>query len=163
MPFRQRFSKLKSVKHEITWSLLALNNATTTNIVLVDGVNTAALTAPEEVLMGHSVKFIYLEFHFSAETVTNPKVVHWVVESIKGGQTTGNPNVYNLPYRAQIIQRGMEMLPKSVNTIFKRIVQIRIPRHMQRITEESLIRFRFITSSSETINACGIGIYKEIY
>ncbi len=163
MPFRQRFAKLKSAKHELTWSFLGLNNGTTKDIVLVDGVDTASQDAPTEVLFGHAVKFIYLEFHFSAETITNTKIVHWVIEVIKGGQTTGSPNVYDLPYRAQIIQRGMEMLPKDVATVFKRIIAVRVPRHMQRITEETLIRFRFITSSSETINACGIAIYKEIY
>ncbi len=154
---------MASSKHEITWSLLALNNATTTNITLVDGVSSATQDASTEVQFGHSVNAVYLEFHFSAETTTNPKVVHWVVEVIKGGQTTGNPNAYNLAYRSQILQRGMEMLPSDQATVFKRIVLVRIPKHLRRISEETLIRFRFITSSSETINACGIAIYKEIY
>ncbi len=163
MPYRQRYAKVKSVKHEVTWSNLAQNASTTQNITLVDGVAVADATSATDVIMGHGVKFLYLEFHFSAENIASPKVIHWVVEVIKGGQTTGNPNVYDLPYRAQIIQRGMEMLPRELGTVFKRIIAVRVPKHMQRITEETLIRFRYISSSTETINACGIGIYKEIY
>ncbi len=57
----------------------------------------------------------------------------------------------------------MEMLPKDTGTVFKRIFVVKIPRGYQRQTKAQVIQFRYVASSAEAINACGIVIYKEIY
>ncbi len=152
---------IQSNKQEITWSNLAQDAGTAKTVVLAVGVKSADADAVTEVEIGHSVKFLYLEFQFSAETITNTKIIHWLVDCNISGATAGNPIQYYQPDRSFIIQRGMEMLPKSVNTIIKRIVPIRVPRVYQRAKNNWSLRFRYQASLTETINACGICIYKD--
>ncbi len=160
--FRRRGPPIITDKHEVTWSNLSQNASTAIAITLVLGVTASLKNAATEVLIGSKVKFIYLEFHFAAETITSAKVIHWIVEVLAAneGSTTSPANYYQIG-RNHIIQRGMEMLPKDVSTVFKRIVPIRIPRGLQRISEGGTIRLRYVCSSAETINACGFAIYKE--
>ncbi len=165
MPFGRRrgsFAPLKTDKHEITWSNLAQNASAVQAIALAEGVTAADKNISSEVLIGSKITRVYLEFHFSAETVTNPKVIHWKVEKLGANETTTSPATYYQPGRNRILQRGMEMLPKDVSTVFKRIISVKIPRGYQRMGEGETLRFRYISSSTETINACGIAIYKEI-
>ncbi len=165
MPFfRRRFQSTgKTDKHEITWSNLAQNASAAQAIVLATTVDPADKSASTEVILGSHVKFLYLEFHFSAQTVTNPKVIHWTVEIIEPGQSGSTPSAYYQSRRSYIIKRGMEMLPADTSTVFKRIVPVAIPKLYQRRKDLSRIEFRYIASSTETINACGIAIYKEFY
>ncbi len=160
MPHFQR-PIIQSDKHENTWSNLAQNASVTQGITLSNAVQPSAKNTATEVAIGSKIYGIYLEFHFSAETITNPKVIHWKVEVIPANTTVSVANSYYQTDRAYVIQRGMEMLPKSVSTVFKRIVFVRIPRVYQRQKEGQVISFRYQSSSTETINACGIAIYKE--
>ncbi len=163
MPFRRRMNPVKRDKHEITWSLLGIDNSTATRIGLAATVDVGAKTAAGQTSLGSHVYGIYLEFQFSAETITNTKIVHWQIVGELTGQTATAPNTYYSDDRAQIFKRGMEMLPKSVNTIVKRIVFVRIPKAWHRQKQGAELIFQFETSSAETINACGFAIYKELY
>ncbi len=163
MPFFRRFRPVvKSEKHEVTWSNLAQNASTTQTINICNPVDPAQKDGPTEVLIGSQVRSLYLEFHFSAQVVTNPKVIHWFIIMERIGQTTNTPSTYYAPERSQIFKRGMEMLPADQSTVFKRIMVVKIPRFMQRQKENSDIRLEYICSSTETINACGFCIYKEL-
>ncbi len=149
-------------KHEITWSNLAQNASGIQNIGITEGVASADADNPTECVVGSKVAWVYFEFHFSAQVVTNPKVIHWTIEQIREGQTSPITSLYFQNTRSQIIKRGMEMLPADQSTVFKRIFVVKIPRAMQRQKENQKINFRYICSSTETINACGFAIYKEI-
>ncbi len=120
-----------------------------------DGAN------PIECVIGSNVNWIYLEFHFSAAQTGNVNVIHWCVVIERTNQTLSIPSLYNQPDRAQIIKRGMEMIPTSVSTVFKRIVLVPIPKIYRRVRDDMTISFRYIASSTQTINACGFAIYKE--
>ncbi len=152
---------IQSDKHEITWSNLAQNASVTQPITLSTAVQPSAKNTLTEVAIGSKIYGIYLEFHFAAETITNAKVIHWKVQVIPPAMTVSIANSYYQLDRAYVIQRGMEMLPKDVGTVFKRIIFVRIPKIYQRQKEGQVISFRYQSSSTETINACGIAIYKE--
>ncbi len=158
----RRGSPIKTDKHEISWSNLSQNAAATQAIDLVTGTTSSAKNLASEVLIGSKVTRIYLEFHFSAETTSAAKVIHWKVEKLGANETTTVPSTYYQLGRNRILQRGMEMLVRDQSTVFKRIISVKIPRGYQRCGEGETIKFRYICSSSETINACGIAIYKEI-
>ncbi len=165
MPYgRQRgmgLRPIKSDKHESTWSNLSQNASSVVNINLITAVNPADKNTGIEVEIGSAVKGIYLEFQFSAEAITSTKIIHWKVAMSREGQTFSTPATYYQADRSQILKRGMEMLPKSVNTIIKRIIYVPIPRSFQRMKDNNQFFFSYIASSSETINSCGIFIYKE--
>ncbi len=127
---------------------------------MYEGVPSADVNLATEVEVGSIVKWIYLEFHFSAQVITNPKVIHWKLQFIPEGMTTLSPSSYNSGAKSYIIKRGMEMLPKDVGTVFKRIMSVKIPRAYQRVKVNTDLVFEYISTSAETINACGIGIYK---
>ncbi len=162
MPGRYgRGGPLISNKHEITWSNLAQNASGIQNITISQGKASADTDIAQDVTVGHKLGAIYFEIHFAAETVTNPKVIHWTVELIRAGQTSPVPSLYFQDTRSQILHRGMEMLPKDVSTVFKRIFVVKVPRTFQRTKMNQTISFRYISSSAETINACGFAIYKD--
>ncbi len=167
LPFRRGFRPVvKTDKHEITWSLLAADFGTaTTSILLVDGVEPANKNASTECMVGSHVKSIYIEMNIAAETITNPKVLHWEVllKPFSASAASSNPSTYYQVARNQIIKRGMEMLPKDVGTVYKRIFVVRIPRKAQRIGLDDQIALVFRASSTETLNVCGFAIYKEYY
>ncbi len=165
MPFRrQRFlAPLKTDKHEVTWSNLSQNAAAVQQITLAVGTNAADKNSATEVEVGAHVRSIYFEFHFAAETITNAKVIHWNIFGSKIGETIGVPSTYYNPDRSAVFKRGMEMLPKDVSTIFKRVFVVKVPKKFQRMTKNSFLIFQYIASSTETINACGFAIYKEQY
>ncbi len=123
----------------------------------------AAKDDATECSIGSHVKWIYFEINFAAETITSPKVVHWSVNVTPTGMTTGVPSTYYQQDHAYILKRGMEMLPKDVGTVYKRIFVVKIPKVYQRIKDNSAIVFKYIASSAETINVCGFAIYKELY
>ncbi len=153
---------IKSDKHEITWSNLAQNAAAQQSVTLSQGVPTADADTATETEIGSRITSIYFEFHFSAQVITNPKVIHWVINAgIQQGETLSTTSTYYQGDRSKIIKRGMEMLPADQSTVFKRIFVVRIPKVYQRVKANSFIQFRYISTSTETINACGIAIYKE--
>ncbi len=164
MPFSRRnlAPVIQSRKHEVFWTNLSENNSTVTTIVLAKGTQAADITdaTPTEVQTGATIRAIFLEFHFAAETITSAKTVHWAIGKQPFGTSIGNPNLPMLAQRRFIFKRGMEMLPKDVATVFKRIVVVRIPPRFRRLGINDELVFKYITSSVETINACGIAVYK---
>ncbi len=161
MPFRRGRPIIHTDKHEISWSNLVQDASTVDSTQLATGTDPANVNLAHEVVRGAKITSIYFEFHFSAETVTNPKVIHWTIEVAPSGMSLGAPNTYYNDSRAYVIKRGMEMLPRDVSTIFKRIFVVRIPPIYQRMKKNQDIQFRYICSSAEAINACGIAIYKS--
>ncbi len=163
--FRRNLRPIKSDKHEITWSNLVQDASSSVDITLVKGVQSADKDTSIECEVGSHVKSIYIEFNVAAQVITNPKVLHWQVEFVPtpGTQPLKSPALYYQVDRSQILKRGMEMLPKDVGTVYKRIIVVRIPKKAERIAEAGFIMFRYIASSSEAINMCGFAIYKEYY
>ncbi len=162
MPFSRNRPVVHSEKHEVTWSNLAQNASAGITIQLCNPVNPTQKDGPTEVLIGAVVKSIYFEFHFSAQVITNPKVIHWIIIAERIGQTAVLSSSYDAPEKSQIFKRGMEMLPADQSTVFKRVFVVRIPKFMQRQKENQDIRLKYTSSSAETINACGFAIYKEL-
>ncbi len=151
-----------SDKHEITWSNLSQDAGTAVvNITLAKGVATADRDASTEVVSGARVNSIYLEFHFSAAQTGNVNVIHWQIGSRPEVGGLSSPNTYYNDDRAYIFKRGMEMIPTNVSTVFKRIFVVRIPRVYHRIKMGQQIILSYQASSTQTINACGIAIYKS--
>lgn len=145
-------------KHEVTWSNLAQNAGTTQEVTLVSVVKSADADAGNEISVGSKVRGIYIEFNCSAETITSTKTFHWQVCRKPSGITLGAANTYYQDARSYILKRGMEMLPKSVNTIVKRIIYV--PMHGRLKNLETVV-FRYVASSTEAINICGFGIFQE--
>ncbi len=165
MPFfrRNRGTSQKLDKHEITWSNLAQDASSIQTIEIAKGVPVGDKDSSTECAVGSHIKRIYFEFHFAAEAITVAKVIHWEIISIPTGLTVGSPATYYNASRARIFQRGMEMLPKDVSTVYKRMFSVKVPQIYQRMQQNSVLAFRYVCTSATTINACGIAIYKEIY
>ncbi len=159
-----RFTTLRPVhseKEEITWSNIGQDAGTAAiTINLAVGVQPGNKNIANEVPIGSKIRAIYLEFHFSAAQTGNVNVIHWIIGKEPFNTDLSNPNVYYQTDRRFIIKRGMEMLPANVATVFKRIVVVRIPPRMNRIGDDDKIIFKYQASSTQTINACGIAIYK---
>ncbi len=154
-----RLHPIQSAKIEFPWSDFLIDAGTAK---IEKNILTAIKNPTSDyfVEIGSSVKYFYFEFHFSAETVTNPKVVHWLLQKLEGGIAAAelDPLFYNSALRNKIIKRGMEMLPKDTSTVFKRIFVVRVPKGMQRMAEGDIWKFTYHCSSTETINSCGIVI-----
>ncbi len=166
MPFRRQSFRapLKQDKHEITFSNLATDfGAGTIVIPLSIGVQSANKDTAPECEVGSHIRWIYVEMNIGAETITNPKILHWTIQGGPEGTTLENPSLYYQGNRSSIFKRGMEMLPKDVSTVYKRIFTVRVPKKIQRVSENSFISLSFRASSTEAINACGFIIYKESY
>ncbi len=160
----RRFRSLhpvKSEKQEISWSNLIQNTSTAQHILLADATDTPSTAG--QVHVGDTIRWIFIEVNIAPETVTNPKVVHWAVWKKLSGQTTNiTPSVYDADNKKNIFKRGMEMLPKDVSTVFKRIFVVRIPRGYSRMGEGDEIYFTYICSSAESINNCGFAIFRNL-
>ncbi len=162
--FRRRLqSPIKSDKHEITWSQLSQSASSVVSITIAKTVDVGAKGSSTEVAVGSHVYGIYFEFHFAKEDTTSATIIHWDVMIKRPAQTITNPNTYYQDDRSQIIQRGMEMFGSTRNLLVKRILFVRIPKIYQRMKQTSEIQFRYISSDTQLVNACGIAIYKEIY
>ncbi len=162
MPFRRRGLPGPSRKHELTWSNLSQDASVTQTIVLAKGTQAADVTdaTGNEVKSGAKITSIFFEFHFSAEVITNAKVIHWQVAFEPFGTSTGVASLYQLVQRRFILKRGMEMLPKDLGTVFKRVLVVKIPPKFQRLGIADEIVFKYISTSTQAINACGIAIYR---
>ncbi len=163
MPLFRNRAINKSDKHEQTFTDLAINASATINRNLYTTVDVGAKGANNEVAVGSHVKWIYCEINIAAETITNPKTVHWTIRIVPPGQTASVPSTMYGNDRAYVLKRGMEMLPKDVSTVYKRIFVVNIPKGYQRCKQTQVLEFEYVASSAETINVCGIFIYKEIY
>ncbi len=165
MPYGRRRNNLRpinSIKHEVTWSDLAIDASSAVVKDIAVGVEPPDKNAATEVEIGATVNSIYFEFHFSAQVITNPKVIHWTIGKEPFGTNLSGPSTYEAIDRRFIFKRGMEMLPKDVGTVFKRIFVVRIPPKFRRIGDQDKLFFKYIASSTETVNACGFAIYKEL-
>ncbi len=155
---------IKADKHEITFTNLAADFGTGTIVIPISlGVASANKDSSVEVEVGSHIKSIYIEMNIAAETITNPKVLHWAVQGGSEGSTLENPTLYYQSNRSNILKRGMEMLPKDVATVYKRIFVVRVPRKLQRQQMDGFISLLFRASSTESLNVCGFVIYKEYY
>ncbi len=164
MPLRRaRYAPLQSNKHEVTFSHLAQDSSSNQTVTLATGTDAADKNTSIEVGIGSHIKWIFCEFNFAAETITEVKQVHWAFRFVPSGQTPSGASQLFGTDRAFVIKRGMEMLPKNVSTVFKRVFVLPIPKKYQRITDAGSLIFTYIASSSNTMNACGIFVYKELY
>ncbi len=167
MPYSRRSLALRPVnsrKHEITWSNLGQDAGSTATVIdLAIGVEPPDKNLGSEVLIGSKVRNIYFEFHFSADSVAAVNVIHWTIGKEPFNTNLSNPNTYQQADRRFIFKRGMEMLPKDVSTVFKRIFVVRIPPKFNRIGDSDKLFFKYQAAITNTINACGIAIYKELY
>ncbi len=165
MPYRRSRARTtnKSDKHEITWSNIGQNASVAQIQTLAVSVPVGDKDASTEVAVGSHVRGVYIEFQFSAETITSTKIIHWEVGVAITGQTLSVPTLYYQNDRSQVLKRGMEMLPKDVATVIKRIIFVPIPPKFQRFAEGNVLFLSYQASSTETINACGFAIYKERY
>ncbi len=154
---RRRTATLQSAKIEQTWSLLAADRSTGTNVAQIICVKNP--TADNEVSIGTIIKWIYVEFNVAAQTTTNPKVFHWTLHKNPTNALSFTPSAYNENSRSWIMKRGMEMLPADVATVFKRIFVVSVPKKMKRMSEGDTFQLRSIASLAETINYCGFLIY----
>ncbi len=164
MPYgrRRKLPPVTTEKHEGTWSNLAQNaGPPTTEITLVTCLRNP--TADLQVPIGAHIRWFYLEFHFSAEVTTSPKVIHWLIQKVPQavGSMESVPSTYDNTIKKYIIKRGMEMLPSDQSTVFKRVFAVRVPRWMQRCADADVWQFRYVSSSTETINSCGFFIFRS--
>ncbi len=150
-----------SEKHEVTYSNLASNASTAVVVDLIVATDPSTTNSANEVTVGSTVKWIFMELNWAAETVTSPKVIHWYIVKKPFGVALGaGPSTYNDNFKRFILKRGMEMLPKDVGTVTKRIFTVKIPPRLRRFGDADELSLIYICSSSETINACGFGIYR---
>ncbi len=166
MPYRRgrMGSPVKTDKHEVTWSNLSQDASTAQAVVLTDTVAVANKDGNVEVAVGSHVRWIYFEMHFAPESTTTAKVIHWnITYQPDDSATIPSPALYYQDERSFIMKRGMEMLVRDQGAVYKRIFTVKIPKVYQRRKMGDRIILNYICTSSETINACGIAIYKEIY
>ncbi len=160
MPFRRSLSlrPIHSEKIETITTNLAENAGTTKEVVIATAIRNPVVDT--DVHIGATIKWIYLELNVSAETITNPKSYNWVVQKMPTGQNAITPNQVNPLARRFVFKRGMEMFPKDLGTVFKRIFVVRIPPRYRRMGENDKLVFRYIASSTETVNTCLLTIHK---
>ncbi len=163
MPFRRNRGPPPNIeKHELTFTSLALDNSSEISFTLAQGVDASSKNASNEVLIGSRITRLYMELNVGAQTITNPKVFHWMIFKSPFGVSVPAPSLYNQTSKRFIIQRGMEMLPSDVGTVFKRILSIKIPKRYQRMGDNDFLVFKHIATSAETVNVCAFFVYKEI-
>ncbi len=163
MPFRRNRGPPPNIeKHEISFTDLAKDAVLDQSITLAQAVDASSKNLAIEVLVGSRITRLYMELNFAAQDITNPKILHWFVFKSPFGTAIAAPSLYNQNSKRFVIQRGMEMLPKDVGTVFKRILSIKIPKRYQRMGDNDFLVFKYIVTSSELVNVCGFFIYKEI-
>ncbi len=163
MPFRRNRGPPPNIeKHELTFTSLALDNSADISFTIATAVDASSKNLASEVLVGSRITRLYMELNVSADTITNPKVLHWLIFKSPFGTTIPAPSLYNQTSKRFVIQRGMEMLPKSASTVYKRIISIKIPKRYQRMGDNDFLIFKHIATSAETINICAFFVYKEI-
>ncbi len=159
---RARGPPITRDKHEVQWSDIGVNASTTQNKTLANAVPVADKNLSTEVAHGSHVRFVYLEFQFSANLASVVTIIHWQLRVVPLGMTFGAPSLYYQDERAYIIKRGMEMIPPNTQTVIKRVIGVPIPRLYQRMKANQKIIFAYQATDTGAINACGFTIYKEI-
>ncbi len=149
-----------SEKKEFTWTALGEDASTEKTHIIYNGTPSADVNLGTEIEVGSVVKWVYFEFHFSAETTTAAKVVHWLIQFVPDGMTTTTPSVYNGGSKSYVVKRGMAMLVRDQSTVFKERFVVKIPRKYQRVAVNTQLEFRYISTSSNTQNSCGFTICK---
>lgn len=120
------------------------------------------VSAAAEEVIGAKIKWWYLEFQFSAETATETKIVHWQLIRKPADNAVEVPTTYYGADKRFIIKRGMEMLPKDVNHVIKRVFFIKVPIGLQRLGRDDNWVFQYISTSSNTQNSCGFAICRPV-
>ncbi len=151
---------IHSEKKENTWTALSEDASSEKTIKIYEGVPSADVNLGSEIEIGSVVKWVYFEFHFSAETTTAAKVVHWLIQFVPVGMTAATVSTYNAGDKSYIIKRGMAMLVRDQSTVFKERFVVKIPRSYQRVKVNTELQFRYISTSSNTQNSCGFTICK---
>ncbi len=157
---RNSLRPIKSEKEEVGFSFLVQDASTVQNITIANATNSPAGAGQIEI--GDTIKWVFFELNFSANVVTNPKVIHWKIWKDPNTGITGTaPSTYDPVEKKWTLHRGMEMLPKDLGTVFKRIFVVKIPRGMQRFGDNDTLFFSYISTSAEAVNVCGFAIYKH--
>ncbi len=149
---------VKSEKTEQTFSSLGTDGSSTQAVTIATATKSPA--AATQVEIGDTIKWIFFELNFSAETITSTKIIHWIIHKSPFGVGTFIPSSQDASNKRFILKRGMEMLPKDVGTTIKRIGVVRIPPRMSRMGDGDLLRFSWIATSAETVNVCGNFIFR---
>ncbi len=152
-----------SEKKENTLSSLATDfGSATIQLDILEAVQDP--TGIAEIEIGTTVRYIFFELNIAAETITNPKILHWAVvkEPFGTAQPVAPTTVDGIAKRF-ILKRGMEMLPKDVSTVFKRIFVVRIPPRLRRMGDSDKLVINFRATSTESINVCLITIARVFF
>ncbi len=164
MPFHRRSLRpIKTDKHEVTFTELSQDAGAARNVPIAVSVQSADKDNSTEVEVGSHIKWLYCEINFAAETITVAKTVHWTIRMAPPASAPSTPVQLYAVDRSYVLKRGMEMLPKDVATVYKRIFVVNIPQAYQRMKQGQILEFEYQASSTNTMNTCGIFIYKEIY
>ncbi len=150
MGFRR--PSLKTKKLETTATNLIQDASATQTIVLATAKNDP--TADVDVPIGSKVKWAQIEFNLNTEVTGLTNTVHWMIAKNPGGLITFNPLTYGQSNRKFVFQRGMEMLPKNVSTLIKRIIFVRIPPRYKRMDESDTLSFIYRAALSQDLNFC---------
>ncbi len=153
---RRNRPTLQTEKRELTWSLLAGDRGTATNLATLTCVRDP--TTDIQCTPGTILRWVYVELNVAAETITNAKIFHWMLNKNPVASLAFTPTTYNQDSKSWIIKRGMEMLPKDVATVYKRIFAVAIPKKMRRMSEGDVLTLRAQATSTESINTCGFMI-----
>ncbi len=156
MPFRRslQLRPVKTEKTEITWTDLAADfGAANIN-------KTIAIPGTNNLEIGDTIRWVYFELNMAAETVTAPNVLHWQVIKLRTGQSVTNVTLYDQANKAQVLKRGMEMLPKDVSTVYKRTFVVRLPRSIRRFRDGDSLVLSFRALLTNSINSCGFAIFR---
>ncbi len=160
MPFRRRgLNPIKSEKEEVTFSALAENASAVKTINIALATNDPSTAGQVEI--GDTIKSIFFEVNFSAETITNTKIVHWIIFKNEASVFSNTPSVQDTTTKRFVFKRGMEMLPKDVSTVIKRIGVVAIPKGKQRMGDTDAWQFKYVVTSAETVNTCGNFIFRH--
>ncbi len=161
--FRRNRAIQKTDKHEVTFTQLSEDASAGTTIVIAQGVDVGAKTGSFDVAVGSHIPWVYCEFNFSAETITNAKTVHWTVRILPPTAVASGANTLYADDRSYVIKRGMDMLVKDISVVYKHMFSVKIPKVYQRMKQGMDILFQYKASSTQTMNSCGIFVYKELY
>ncbi len=162
--FSRRALSLRPVhseKVEQIHTRLAADNSTVQEVIIAKAVRNP--TADLECEIGSTISSVYVEFNTSGQTVTNPSRLDWLIQKSPSGVNAVTPNQNNPVARRFIFKRGIEMFPSATSTVFKRIFVVRIPPRFKRMGEADELLFRYINSSSQTMNMCAIFIHKVFF
>ncbi len=155
---RQRYAPLITEKLEQTFTELSQDASATRTVAIITAVRDPANDT--QFSPGSQLPWIFFELNFAAETITAAKTVHWQILKVPAGLALTSAALFGEAYKKFILKRGMEMLPKDVATVYKRVGVVRIPPRLRRFDEGDTLLFRYISSSSNTMNACGFFIGK---